>query len=122
MTRPSPRRARALLVAAAASALALGVPATWAAARPSAAPAGLVVRYVDDDAGCDGQRPCYDHLQAAVDAADDGDVVSVAPGTYTETVSVIDKALAFEGPGAGDPLEQIGPAQRERAAPAERST
>jgi hypothetical protein len=61
------------------------------------------VRYVDDDAGCDGQRPCYQSIQVAVDAADSGDTLSVATGHYTETVLVVDKALIFEGPGVGDP-------------------
>ncbi len=61
------------------------------------------VRYVDDTAGCEGQRPCYQAIQAAVDAAADGDVISVAAGRYTETVLAAGKGLAFQGPGVGDP-------------------
>jgi len=61
------------------------------------------VRYVDDDSGCEGQRPCYQSIQAAVDAAAGGDTISVAAGRYTETVVVVDEALLLEGPGIGDP-------------------
>ena len=39
-------------------------------------------RYVNDDAGCDGQSPCYSTIQAAVDAAADGDTIHVQPGAY----------------------------------------
>jgi hypothetical protein len=38
--------------------------------------------YVDDDITCDGNSPCYAHPQDAVNAATDGDTISVYPGTY----------------------------------------
>lgn len=51
----------------------------------------------------------YTSIQAAVDAADDGDVISVAAGTYEEQV-VITKSLVLRGePGA----TILGPAERE---------
>ena len=99
-TNSSPRRPRRLAAAIGAMAL------TMAGALPlllMAAPANAqTVRYVDDDVGCDGQRPCYQTIQGAVDAADSGDILSLAAGYYTETVLVVDKSLAFEGPGAGE--------------------
>ena len=60
-----------------------------------------VLRYVDDDAGCLGRSPCYGSVQAAVDAAGDGDVIDIAPGLYPERVSVINKSVHLRGPGAG---------------------
>jgi len=38
--------------------------------------------YVDDDPACEGQAPCFATLQAAHDAAGNGDTISVLPGTY----------------------------------------
>ncbi len=72
-------------------------------AAPEQPAPGTVVRFVDDDAGCNGQQPCYPSIQSAADAAGSGDTLSVAPGTYNENVVVVDKALIFEGPGIGDP-------------------
>ncbi|MEX0956670.1 MAG: tandem-95 repeat protein [Rhizobiaceae bacterium] len=42
----------------------------------------------------------YDNIQAAVDAAADGDIILIAPGTYAGNVTV-DKALTFIGTGSG---------------------
>jgi parallel beta-helix repeat protein len=40
-------------------------------------------RYVDDDEVCDGNSPCYDTIQKAVDDSDGGgDTIIVYPGTY----------------------------------------
>ncbi len=39
----------------------------------------------------------YATIQAAVDAAKDGDVIEVYPGTYTEAVSVTEKTLTIQG-------------------------
>lgn len=42
-----------------------------------------------DPVGCDVSGiPSYCTIQAAVDAATDGDVINVAPGTYTESVNL----------------------------------
>jgi len=47
-----------------------------------AAPGGAI-RYVTPDGRCGGAAPCYASIQAAVDAASDGDIIKVARGTYT---------------------------------------
>jgi hypothetical protein len=51
-----------------------------------AAPIGVVagIRYVAPGGTCDGQSPCYERVQAAVDDADEGDVIKVAAGHYTD--------------------------------------
>ena len=43
----------------------------------------------------------YATIQAAVDAAVSGDVIDIAPGTYTEDVLVLTKDLALNGAGPG---------------------
>ena len=40
-------------------------------------------RYVAADGDCGTNTPCYGQLQAAVDAANDGDLLLVAAGSYT---------------------------------------
>jgi uncharacterized repeat protein (TIGR01451 family) len=40
--------------------------------------------YVAPDSSCGGASPCYDSVQAAVDAATEGDVIKMATGVYTE--------------------------------------
>lgn len=69
-----------------------------------------VQRHVDDDPGCQGKSPCYSTIQAAIDAAGDGDAIQVAPGRYREQLRWVDKTLSLRGPGsergigADDPL------------------
>jgi len=41
-------------------------------------------RYVAPAGNCGGASPCYATVQAAVDAASEGDVIKVAQGTYTD--------------------------------------
>jgi hypothetical protein len=47
--------------------------------------AAATVRYVAPGTSCGENAPCYGSLQAAVNAADDGDVIRVAEGVYTDT-------------------------------------
>jgi hypothetical protein len=77
------------LAAAAVAAAALCV---GAAAAAGAAPHSVL---------CVGGKPaCFTTIQAAVDAAGDGDTVKVAPGTYAGGIA-IDKSLELDGAGAG---------------------
>lgn len=103
------RPAAALLAAAAVLAVGLGSLAMLGAGAARAA----AVRFVDDNPGCSGHQPCYQTIQAAVNAAADGDEIQVAPGRYVETVVLVDRSLVFEGPGAGDPT---GPTRPDRHA------
>jgi len=49
-------------------------------AAPVSADPGTL--YVDDDGVCDGNTPCYNHPQDAVNDANPGDTILVYPGTY----------------------------------------
>src|SRR5213592_1713751 len=50
---------------------------------------------------CVGSKPaCFVTLQAAVDAASDGDTITIAPGTFTGGVAV-DVSVDIRGAGAG---------------------
>jgi hypothetical protein len=50
---------------------------------------------------------CFSTLQAAVDAASDGDTITVAPGTYAGGVT-IDVSVALEGAGAASTIVSGG--------------
>ncbi len=41
------------------------------------------LRYVDDDGNCAGLTPCHNTIQAAIDAAADGDTLTISPGVYS---------------------------------------
>ena len=67
-------------------------PATTAAASTETTSAA--------DAGDDGVRSVpeeYGTIQAAVDAADEGDLILISPGTYTEAVDVVTPDLTIRG-------------------------
>ena len=81
------------LVAAATAAVAL-----FAAAPSSAGAATL----------CAGPRPgCFPTIQAAVDAAHDGDTVAVAPGAFAGGITIT-KNIALVGSGAGKTIVRGG--------------
>ncbi|MBC8422471.1 MAG: FG-GAP repeat protein [Chloroflexi bacterium] len=53
--------------------------------------------YVNDDGTCGGSTPCYASIQAAVDAAGDGDTINVQPGVYgSVTIDGVD-SLTISG-------------------------
>jgi hypothetical protein len=56
---------------------------------------------------CVGGPGCFPSIQAAVDAAHDGDVIRVGPGTFAGGV-VIDKDIRLLGVGAGDTIIEGG--------------
>jgi len=48
-----------------------------------------VILYVNrTDLTCGGQSPCYTKIQAAVDAAQSGNIVRIQAGTYPEQISI----------------------------------
>lgn len=57
----------------------MGQPAAYALAPDD--PGTL---YVSADGDCGGMTPCFDTIQAAVDAAAEGDTIKIATGVYTE--------------------------------------
>jgi hypothetical protein len=57
---------------------------------------------------CVGTRPaCYSTIQAAIDAAHDGDTVAIAPGRYAGGVTV-EKSVAIVGAGSGSTIIKGG--------------
>ena len=56
--------------------------------------------YVNPDGVCGGHTPCFTTIQAAVNAANAGDTIQVAAGTYPELVQVT-KTLTIDGANAG---------------------
>jgi hypothetical protein len=81
------------LAAAALAATALGV-----AARPAAAAGPL----------CVGPKAgCFAQLQPAIDAAQDGDTITIAAGTFAGGIT-IDKSIHIEGTGATETIIQGG--------------
>jgi len=56
-------------------------------ARASATELAPLTRYVAPGGQCDYAAPCYASPQAAVDAANPGDTIKIASGTYTGVVA-----------------------------------
>jgi len=69
-------------------------------ANPSAPSAPLANLYVEFGGTCGGNIPCFNTIQAAVNAANPGDTINVYAGTYVEQINV-NKALTLLGPNAG---------------------
>ena len=57
---------------------------------------GGTVRYVAPGGSCGSASPCYSSVQAAVNAANGGDEIRIATGTYNENVT-INKTLTLRG-------------------------
>jgi hypothetical protein len=56
---------------------------------------GFVLYVNNTDASCDGHAPCFVTLQAAIDAANARDIVSIQAGSYAEQIVIRNKnALA----------------------------
>ncbi len=79
---------------------------------PAQAAPAATTRYVAPGGNCSGATPCYTTIQAAVDAAQSGDIIKVAQGTYTDVhhiaalstssftatqIVVITKSLTIQG-------------------------
>jgi predicted outer membrane repeat protein len=62
------------------------------------------VLYVAPGGNCGGMTPCYAAIQAAVDAASNGDTISITAGTYNENITITGKVLTFLGAGAGSTI------------------
>jgi parallel beta-helix repeat protein len=55
------------------------------------------ILYVDDDdPTCGGNSPCHATIQAAINAASNGDTISVNPGTYDEALTIT-KPITLSG-------------------------
>jgi hypothetical protein len=79
----------------------------------AASEAGTVRHVNHADAGCGGQSPCYGAIQAAVNAAQPGDVVQIQEGMYVEQVSVVGKNAGAATPASriviqADPAAAVG--------------
>jgi pectin methylesterase-like acyl-CoA thioesterase len=62
-----------------------------------AAQAQGTILHVAPGGDCGGASPCYATIQAAVDAASNGDTIKVAQGTYTSIGSMVVGAFTHWG-------------------------
>lgn len=66
--------------------------------------------FVDDDAGCGGNMPCFSAIQDALDVATDACTIDIAEGSYSENNLHITNDITLKGAGAqcdGGPLSEI---------------
>ncbi|RME10613.1 MAG: hypothetical protein D6802_08910 [Ardenticatenia bacterium] len=64
-------------------------------ARVALASMTTTTHYVDVNGTCGGATPCYTTIQAAVDAANDGDRIKVAAGTYTGVQTKVSSLTSY---------------------------
>lgn len=58
----------------------------------------FTIRYVEKNGSCAGNIPCHEIIQAAFTAANNGDQIRIASGSYDETLLLnADKALTLQG-------------------------
>ena len=72
-------------------ALALLVLPLFVASTATFSHAATVLYVNPTDPTCQGQAPCYQSIQAAVDAAQAGDTIRIQAGTYQEQVNISGK-------------------------------
>ena len=58
---------------------------------PAALGQGATLYVNNTDPTCGGLSPCFSTIQAAVDAAQPADTVTIQPGTYIEAIDILDK-------------------------------
>jgi len=71
--------------------LALRLLSLWLVSPPTFAHAATLLYVHPTDPTCQGQSPCYQTIQAAVDAAQSGDTIRIQAGTYQEQVNISGK-------------------------------
>lgn len=68
--------------------------------------------YVSQDGTCGGNSPCYSTIQAALNAATDGDLIKVSKDTYEESLTWnATGTVSISGGWNGDYSDQTGPTE-----------
>lgn len=71
--------------------LVVGILAALFITRPLAQQPGRILYVNNQDATCNGRLPCFTTIQAAVNAAFQGDIIRIQAGTYAEKVTISGK-------------------------------